>query len=230
MRFSLPTFVVLCTFIPIILSSVIPRLIRTEDTVHNNVVLPKRSLSPRQIYGNCTAANTRIRREWWARANIGQLSSIWKGKLTSSKGGLSQQVSGEATSTRSSACKINQLYTKRLLGRRADLMISNSCTSTKLMTFTLMWALSSNSNISESLAYALQGSIHRLASLVCVGIRISSHSGMWLWRRATVGFHSFVDLRKALMKRTFQVLGLVPWRSKHHSFPCVRWLTLQLRR
>lgn len=67
MRFSLPTFVVLCTFIPIILSSVVPRLISTEHTVHNNAVLPKRSLSPRQIYGNCTASNTRIRREWWAR-------------------------------------------------------------------------------------------------------------------------------------------------------------------
>lgn len=61
-----------------------------------------------------------------------------EGKADIEQGGLSQQVSGEVTSTRSSACKRNQLYTKRLLGRRADLMISNSCTSPKRMTFTLM--------------------------------------------------------------------------------------------
>ena len=68
MRFSPPSVVVLCTFVPIILSSVTPRLLRTEHTEHNNVDLPNRSLNPRQTYGSCTAANTRIRREWWAWA------------------------------------------------------------------------------------------------------------------------------------------------------------------
>lgn len=68
MRFSLPAVVVLCTFVPIILSRVTPRALRTEHTEHNNVDLKNRYLNPRQTYGNCTAAATRIRREWWAWA------------------------------------------------------------------------------------------------------------------------------------------------------------------
>lgn len=70
MRFSLPTVVVLCTFVPTIFSRVTPRTVRKEHKEHkdhknhNNVVLPNSNLNPRQTYVNCTAANTRIRREW----------------------------------------------------------------------------------------------------------------------------------------------------------------------
>lgn len=68
MRFSLPTVVVLCTFVPTILSRVTPKPIRKEHKDYNNAGLPNTSLNPRQTYQNCTDANTRIRREWWARA------------------------------------------------------------------------------------------------------------------------------------------------------------------
>lgn len=190
MRFSLPTVVVLCTFVPIILSSVMPRLIGTENTGHSNVVLPNRRLSPRQTYGNCTAANTRIRREWWARAilvNFRFGREGWhRARRTLSKSERRSYIDAVLCLQ-----KKPSIY-KEVAGAKSrfdDFQVEHI---TQAYDIHFNVSLSSNSNICESLAYALQGFIHRLASLVCVGIRITIDSGMWLWRRATVGFHSLV--------------------------------------
>lgn len=72
----------------------------------------------------------------------------------------------------------------------------------------------------KSLAYTLQGYFHCLASLVCVGIRITIDSGMWLCRRATVGFSlRSWSVESSSWRRFFQGTGIGPLTQQTSRLP-----------
>lgn len=155
MRFLLSTVIVLCTFVPIILSGPTRRPFRTEHEEHSNADLPDRSLKLPRAYGNCTAENTRIRREWWASdipANSRPRRKGWRRKRRT----LSRTDRRRYIDAVLCLQKKPSIY-KEVVGAKSrfdDFQVEHI---TQAYDIHFNVSLSSNYIISQSLAYALQG-------------------------------------------------------------------------